>query len=433
MRQILTLIRWLLFMSLTVLPVVVVLMMIEGTPLVMQEHKLSYDNIRHVQKLFKKNRPKRIYQNPNKLIRLSQNDINLILDYAVSHGLDIPSLNLEARLYEGRAKGFATIRLPQKLSGKYINLSIELKKNSRLVEPVFCTIGRIKIPEYLLKPILLFSHKMLLKTDRYAQLWQYAENVDQILLQPKMATVHYHLSYQTIEEIKKTGRRFLLPRQQQKKLLTYHNHLASLTREYRDKQNAMIPLIKEMIAFAGKNTTISGAPAAENQAAIMVLALYTIGEKLNTFLDTDLSGKTVKPYPTKISFYGRKDLAKHFIVSAVLSVSAGNRIADFIGLAKEIDDSDGGSGFSFADLAADKAGVKFGTFATVSKSSAASFQKRAVAIERQTDIMPEISDLPERIMALEFKTRYENIDSASYNLINSEISNRLRRCSFYRL
>ncbi len=399
----------------------------------MKSHKLSYDNIRHVQKLFKKNRPKRIYLNQNKRIRLSENDINLILDYAVSHGLDIQSLNLEAILYKGRAKGFATIRLPQKLSGKYINLSIEIQEKSHLVETVVCTIGRIKIPGYLLKPILLFSHKTLLKTDSYAQLWQYAENIDRISLQPEMATIHYHLSYQTIEEIKKTGRRFLLPRQQQKKLLTYHNHLASLTREYRDNQNATVPLIKAMMAFAGKNAKISGAPAAENKAAIQVLALYTIGEKLNTFLDTDLGGKTVKPYPTKISFYGRKDLAKHFIVSAALSVSAGSRMADFIGLAKEIDDSDSGSGFSFADLAADKAGVRFGTLATASKSSAASFQKRAIAIDHQAEIMPEISSLPERIMALEFKTRYQDLDSASYTLINSEINSRLSRCSFYRL
>ncbi len=58
--------------------------------------------------------------------------------------------------------------------------------------------------------------------------------------------------------------------------------------------------------------------------------------------------------------HGRHDLAQHFGVSAALTALWGARRAEATGLAKEwLDAADGGSGFSFADLAADLAGITF--------------------------------------------------------------------------
>lgn len=55
---------------------------------------------------------------------------------------------------------------------------------------------------------------------------------------------------------------------------------------------------------------------------------------------------------------GRRDLAKHFVVASYLAALNGSEAAEAAGLAKEMLDSrPGGSGFSFADLAANKAGI----------------------------------------------------------------------------
>ena len=54
---------------------------------------------------------------------------------------------------------------------------------------------------------------------------------------------------------------------------------------------------------------------------------------------------------------GRRDLAKHFVVSAALAVQLGPPSAETIGIFKELRDSQGGTGFSFVDLQADLAGV----------------------------------------------------------------------------
>ncbi len=58
--------------------------------------------------------------------------------------------------------------------------------------------------------------------------------------------------------------------------------------------------------------------------------------------------------------HGRHDLAQHFAVSAGLTALLGAKAAESAGLLKELLDAEpGGSGFSFADLAADLSGVAF--------------------------------------------------------------------------
>jgi hypothetical protein len=97
---------------------------------------------------------------------------------------------------------------------------------------------------------------------------------------------------------------------------------------------------------------------------------------------------------------------------------------------KEVDDSRGGSGFSFADLLADRAGVSLAEVALGAK--AAELQQYISNRAQEADYMPGYTDLPEGLMELEFKSRYEDLDSAAYALVNREIERRLDSCSIYR-
>jgi hypothetical protein len=56
---------------------------------------------------------------------------------------------------------------------------------------------------------------------------------------------------------------------------------------------------------------------------------------------------------------GRADLFAHFIVSGGLVAAAGELAASTLALGKELADAQGPSGFSFADLLADDAGIAF--------------------------------------------------------------------------
>ena len=51
---------------------------------------------------------------------------------------------------------------------------------------------------------------------------------------------------------------------------------------------------------------------------------------------------------------------------------------------------------------------------------------------RESGYMPGFDKLPEGLMELEFKHRYENLDSATYALVDSEIARRIGGCTIHR-
>jgi hypothetical protein len=130
--------------------------------------------------------------------------------------------------------------------------------------------------------------------------------------------------------------------------------------------------------------------------------------------------------------YKRIDLAKHFIGSAALTASANGQVAKVMGEEKELSDAQGGSGFSFIDLAADKAGTRFGEIATSSPENARKIQQAMSKIEDYTDFMPDPRDLPENMDEAEFKRRFESIDSPAYQEVVRQIDLRISAASIYK-
>jgi hypothetical protein len=128
----------------------------------------------------------------------------------------------------------------------------------------------------------------------------------------------------------------------------------------------------------------------------------------------------------------RGDFAQHFSVSAALAAVAGTPLSNAVGLYKEIDDSRGGSGFSFADLAADRAGTHFGERAVASARSALQMQERVTIGLVEADFMPPARDLPEGLSEAEFKRRYGSVDSPRYREVAERIEQRLGALALYR-
>ena len=98
---------------------------------------------------------------------------------------------------------------------------------------------------------------------------------------------------------------------------------------------------------------------------------------------------------------------------------------------KELSDSDGGSGFSFADLTADRAGVTLATTALSSENNARVMQLRLASVGLESDYMPDINQMPEGIQKLDFSLAYRNTESPEYKLIITEIDQRIANCSIY--
>ncbi|MBX3424359.1 MAG: hypothetical protein KF688_01645 [Pirellulales bacterium] len=99
---------------------------------------------------------------------------------------------------------------------------------------------------------------------------------------------------------------------------------------------------------------------------------------------------------------GRRDLAKHFFVSAHLVVILGSDGARDAGLLKEVVDSHGGSGFSFVDLMADRAGIVFAHAVLGGRISLERIAREFTVAA----VLPTLEDLPEGLQAAEFSAGF---------------------------
>jgi hypothetical protein len=134
---------------------------------------------------------------------------------------------------------------------------------------------------------------------------------------------------------------------------------------------------------------------------------------------------TVLGEPT---LHGRRDLAQHFFVSAYLTATVGTEAANAAGLAKELLDAQGGSGFSFADLAADRAGVRFAD-GLLKKRVPFGLLPQTFTVAA---FMPDISGLPEGLSAGNIKSQYGSKDDSRFRKQLQEIDGRILALPAYR-
>lgn len=110
---------------------------------------------------------------------------------------------------------------------------------------------------------------------------------------------------------------------------------------------------------------------------------------------------------------GRNDLLLHFAVSAALRAVAGEEHAERLGVAKEMADARGGSGFSFADLMADLAGIRFAERLLDGKEGAARLRRVAEGF-RGDDWLPDPSKEPEGLDEAEFRRRFGSVSDERF-------------------
>ena len=171
----------------------------------------------------------------------------------------------------------------------------------------------------------------------------------------------------------------------------------------------------------------------ENQAVILALAQLLGGNNLQLLVNevkVKPQGKT-----PRVTLARRPDLQQHFIYSATLHVLGSQRLSSAVGEAKELLDSlKGGSGFSFVDLLADRAGIRFARLAVASSESARALQQFFAASERsEQELFPSKSRLPEGLPQEIFEQQYQSIDSAVYQQMVAEIDRRLNALPLYQL
>lgn len=174
----------------------------------------------------------------------------------------------------------------------------------------------------------------------------------------------------------------------------------------------------------------AGAAAEETRAALLTVTFYVNGWPIAALVPEAKEW----PAPTRrsISLRGRGDLAQHFTVSALLATMGGEPLAAMIGLYKELRDARGGSGFSFSDLAADRAGTRFGELASGTTGAGARLSARLTNRLTEDDFMPPVTGLPDNLPEAEFTKRFGGVGAPAYNALVAEIDRRIGALTLFR-
>ena len=122
---------------------------------------------------------------------------------------------------------------------------------------------------------------------------------------------------------------------------------------------------------------------------------------------------------------GRDDLRKHFTLSAAFAAVGGSSVSWGLGEVKELVDAGraGGSGFSFDDVAADRAGIAFAEQALGAGPRGLAWMLSVM--EAEGAAMPSIAGLPSFMSEAEFAAAYGDVEDPRYDAQIEEIDGRI--------
>jgi len=398
-------------------------MAIQDYASVSKNSPLSPDEIFQVKKLIQSNDPTRFSKKQHRQLHINENDFNLLLRYLSdkSQGqIRAKTIILPATLYLQ-----TSVTIQNNPFGEFLNIAAELEQTDQKLKIKSMDIGELAIPAFIANIFVDYAHKHLL--DNYMEYQAAIQSIDNFQLQQHNMSINYHWQPELANQVKDQITNRLMTKEQKEIYLAYHQQLNSVVNNIREARPSLTQLLNEMFKFA-KQRSLLNDPVIENRVMLITLGAYMLNKNTPELLGI-AKAKNIR----QKNFYllNRNDLSKHLIISAALTAMADSNFAHAIGLDKELSDSNGGSGFSFADLTADRAGVTLATTALLSESNARVMQLRLESVSQESDYMPDILQMPEGLQKLDFQLAYRNTESQEYKLIISEIDRRIANCSIY--
>lgn len=356
------------------------------------------------------------------IIELTVDDLNLAGNYLLNRysksAADLYFKNNELRFN-------VTMTLPENWVGKYLNISFRLGNAEGNGLPAITKFkaGKLLLPAKLASFVIdtVIQHSSL---NEYFILA--TRPIKAVKIADDKLTIAYFPNKDTLIQAKK----FLTHTGDNSTLNIYQQKLADIVAKHDGAWRlSLADLMRPLFELAYQRSTLENA-IDENRVVISAINDYVNKKETKELLSVpDSMPATGHQYAAFL--YKRIDLAQHFIGSAALTASVNKQAAQIAGEEKELSDAQGGSGFSFIDLAADKAGTRFGEMATSSPENARKMQKAMSEIKDYSDFMPDPRDLPEHMNEADFKQRFESVNSPLYQDVLKQIDARISAAPIY--
>lgn len=393
---------------------------LQSEPAVALPEAVDPDDVARAMALARQHDPRLGWPGMARAAQLSEHDLGVMLNHGAHRWLNSST---RVVLERGAATVTASVHAPANPFGRWLNVQLRLAETGALPVVDSLRLGRLPVPAWLGERlgVTLLARAGLLEESRLA-----ADAIQQVRFFPQQMWVRY------VWREDSSGRIFaaLLPAADQDRLRVYAEHLADTLADAPDAAApvSLAALLPPMFALArkrsgsgsGDGAAAAGAAAAENRAALIVLTLYVNGQGIEALAPA--VRPTRQAAIRSVTLAGRDDFPRHWLISAALAAEGTGPLSRAIGIYKEIADSRGGSGFSFNDIAADRAGTRLGELAL---EQSRRLQAALAAGVQESDLMPAWADLPEFMPEPEFKRRYGGVGAPAYAAMLAEIDRRV--------
>lgn len=404
MRTLFTLLA-LIVLGLPVAAIGLVVMALDDTPRLDRPVVITPQQIARAKRIVEGHHPSRRRDRALFTMALPPEDVDLAANYLANR---FARGGAGVALHDGSARVMLSVPLPSNPVGTWLNVEVGLAETPTLPRVQSLRIGGITLPDRLAG---LIGDRVLARLRAQPETRPGIEAIQAVRFAANAATVVYTWSDDLVD---RTRAATVTP-DDRIRLRRYQERLAAIPGARVTLPELLVPLL----ALAEKQR---GDPVAENRAVLLVLTMHVLGKRLDVLAPE--ARAWANPPRRIVTLAGRDDFPKHFMVSAALAAFADTVLADAIGLEKELEDSRGGSGFSFNDIAADRAGTVFGARASAPDTARALQTRIAVGVS-ESDIFPSTADLPEFMSEREFIARFGSVGAPAYRRMMDDIEARV--------
>jgi hypothetical protein len=410
-------------------PAAFVWLALDSEPLVARVAEISPDDMRRAEALLKRLDPRRIKAGAPTAVVATEQQLNSAIRAGLANVTGVKS-----RVAVGPrgllVAATADVPMPYGRLGRFVNMRVVFAPSTDGLEISSVRIGRLTMPSSLARPILQAVIETLAGPGVGAEL---IDSVRSLSVRDKTVSVEFKPPKAMVARVKAVVKRVARGGKPEV-VRVYYIKLIELSRRQGSRSpTSLTAFVQPLFRLAGERSR-TGNPIDENRAAILALSLYFGDQRIENVVGDVLGAdmRRKRRQTDHVRLDGRHDLVQHFVVSAGLALASGAVVANAVGVAKEIADSAGGGGFSFTDLAADRAGIRFARAAVVTRDDAVRFQRRLSDLITEADIFPAVLDLPEGLSESEFKRRYGDTNNRAYGRIVAEIDRRIGKITLYR-
>ncbi|MFG6463496.1 hypothetical protein ACG04Q_18115 [Roseateles sp. DXS20W] len=377
--------------------------------------EVSAADIARARDFLRRNDPRRQTPGPLRTLVASEREANLVL-HQLARRL-VPGASAQLVLEAGSAHLQASLPLPHSPIAAWLNIAATLRETPGLPALEDVTVGRLPVPAWVAARLLPRLAERLNATPEGSLA---LDMVQRVRLKPARLDVVYEWGDDGLQRLLGT----VLPPAEQARLTAYAQALTGAIQAHAAAGGgaglSLARLLPPLFTLASQRSVGGGDAVAENRAALLTLALQSTGRRLSDLVPA----LRAAPYPRRVTvtLAGRDDFPQHLLISAVLALEGGGPLANAIGVYKETADLRDGSGFSFNDIAADRAGTRLGLLAQRDPRALQARLARGVA---ESDFMPDVADLPEFLSEREFLATYGGVDAPPYRRMQAEIERRL--------